>query len=79
MDNESFINVNIINFSVQKQEQIRQETDRDTTLQRLMQIVHEGWPDQINQLPPHIREYWAYRDELGIQNGILYQGSQNHS
>ena len=35
-----------------------------------------GWPDSIKDLPPVIRSYWPYRDELSVNDGILMKGSR---
>ena len=30
-----------------------------------------GWPETIKELPTSIRSYWAFRDELSVEDGIL--------
>ena len=34
-----------------------------------------GWPDTKDETLLCIREYWSYRDELIVQNGIIFRGS----
>ena len=50
-------------------EQIRQETDKDASMQTLRTLISAGWSDNKLQSPLCVREYWPYRDELSIQNG----------
>ena len=32
-----------------------------------------GWPTEREEVPVHIREFWTYRDELTLHNGVLFQ------
>jgi len=32
-----------------------------------------GWPEQKSQVPIPIREYWNYRAEISLRNGILFK------
>ena len=57
-------------------EKIRHATVNDPSLQALMNIVKEGWPDNKAKIPICIREYWPYRDELSTQNGLAYRGTR---
>ena len=53
--------------------QIQQQTVEDTALQVLKTTILTGWPETIEEAPVIIREYWAYRDELTVQNGVLFK------
>ena len=55
---------------------IRKETKADPVLDQLQGIITPGWPDSIKDLPPVIRLYWPYRDELSVNNGIIIKGSR---
>ena len=70
------IRYDVMNFSKNKQEQLKVETERDPVLHKLAQIVNEGWPDTLGQLPPELRLFWTYRDEIGLSGGILFKGNQ---
>ena len=56
--------------------QIQQQTVEDTALQVLKTTILTGWPETKEEVPVIIREYWAYRDELTVQNGVLFKGPQ---
>jgi hypothetical protein len=53
--------------------ELQQETAKDPVLQQLKQEVLTGWRDK-NELPENIRQFCGYRDEITVQNGILYKG-----
>ena len=46
----------------------------DDTLQSLIDYIADGFPDDKMILPPELRLYWPYRDELSVHNGIIYRG-----
>ena len=70
------IHIDLLNFSPKKQEQIREETTKDEGLRGLAQIIYSGWPETRQELPPILRDYWSYRDELAIESGIIFKGRQ---
>ncbi|KAJ8393363.1 hypothetical protein AAFF_G00060850 [Aldrovandia affinis] len=65
-----------LNVSSQRLEQIRRHTDRDECLQALKNTVLVGWPDVKEEAPLIAREYWPFRDEISVQNGILFRGQK---
>ena len=65
-----------VSFSTNKIEKLQYETHVDGTLQRLQDVIINGWPDSINELPVDIRCYYSFRDELSIENGIITKGQQ---
>ena len=34
----------------------------------------KGWPNSKEQIPEIIQEYWNFREEITIQDGISYKG-----
>ncbi|XP_048257540.1 uncharacterized protein K02A2.6-like [Haliotis rufescens] len=68
------IRVDLTQFSDKKIQSLKEETSKDATLQALKEIILEGWPERPKQLPAPIRPYWAYRDELSIEDGLLLKG-----
>jgi hypothetical protein len=58
------------------EKQMQGETMKDVILSQLYTLIVQGWPGEKNQLIPGLQPYWAYRDELTIQNGIIYKGLQ---
>ena len=57
-------------------DQLQRSTSHDDTSQVLKTTIPTGWPIQKDQVPIKIREYWSYRDELSVHNGVLFEGSR---
>ena len=55
---------------------LRDETKKDEPLSKLMTTIVQGWLYSRNQVPQPLRPYWPYRDELTIDNGLIYEGAQ---
>lgn len=68
--------VALINFSSEKRGTLREETAKDLKLNVLMEVIHQGWPEKMNDLPKEIRPFWPLRDELAIEPGVIFKGRQ---
>ena len=42
-------------------------------LMTLKTTVTTAWPELREQVPLPIREYWLYRDEISVHNGVLFK------
>ena len=51
-------------------------TSKDGNLMTLAEIIANGWPEDKTQVPPNVRDYWPYRDELAVQDRIIYRGTR---
>ena len=69
--------VNIIKATMEEEDvhELQQETASDLELQAVAEAISNGWPTLPNQTHPILHDYWNYRDELSIDNGIL---TKNH-
>lgn len=54
--------------------EIKQETAKDSTLQTLKHIILKGWPDSKASVPFEIIPYFNIREELAVQDGIIFLG-----
>ena len=57
-------------------DRLRQSTAKDDTLALLKHTVQHGWPQTITELPPELRPYWTFREEISIEDGILLKGER---
>ena len=39
-------------------------------------MVNTGWPETIKEVPDNLRQYWSFRDEIGVSQGVLFKGRQ---
>ena len=56
--------------------QLRRATDHDETLQTLKAVIHRGWPDNKSNLPLQVHPYFTLREELSIQDGLVFKGER---
>ena len=60
----------------QQLEKIQKETLKEPTLQVVKKTVLEGWPDNKSTVPMEARQYYSIRDELTVQDEILFKGQR---
>ena len=48
-------------------------TTADPALNQLRHYIFHGWPLQKCQLPQPIQHYWNYREELAIEDGLVFK------
>lgn len=74
-----FENINAASFlpvSEAKLREIQKATAEDTTLQALKDTILNGWPEERKNIPPEITAYFSLRDELAIQDGVIFRGQR---
>ena len=54
----------------------QKHTKEDVCLQMLNSIVLGGWPEHKEERPIAIRDYWAIRDEISAQDGVLFKSQR---
>ena len=64
----------LVQFSDTKLDNLKKDTSANPELSALREIIHAGWPGKRQHVPLHLRKYWAYRNELPIQNGLILKG-----
>ena len=65
-----------LNASEDRYISLARETDKDETLVALKNIIVKGWLDKRDECPMNLREFWNYRYELSILDGLVLKGSQ---
>ena len=71
---ESIHAVEYLAISEVQLNEIKQETARDSTLQTLKHMILKGWPDSKASVPVEIVLYFNIREELAVQDGIIFKG-----
>lgn len=51
-------------------------TAQDLVLETLKTTVLTGWPERREQCPVQIRDYWNFREEISLHNGILFKSQR---
>ena len=75
-DVELDLRVDFIRFSDDRVKAIKEETANDPTLQGLKCTIVQGWPENIKDVPTPIRQYWSFRDELSVEDGVVMKGQR---
>ena len=63
-----------LSISDTRLQQIQRLTASDSQLQTLRTTILTGWPNVKDNAPLNVRDFWNIREELTIQNGIIYKG-----
>ena len=45
------------------------DTSLDAVLDQLVDTIIAGGPEDVKDLPPNIRSFWSFRDQLSAENG----------
>ena len=48
----------------------------DPLIQEIAQNIQQGWPDEPTNISPTVREFFNYRDELVIEDNLLFKGER---
>ena len=78
-DESEFETINMIKYlpmSEERLQQIQQDTAVDESLQVLKAMIQGGWPEHKSDVPSIISPYLDMRDEMAIQNDIIFKGGQ---
>ena len=70
---ESLNPLDSLTVSRERLAQLQKATEQDTVLQTFKTTVLVGWPEQKSQVHIPIRDYWSYRDDISLHNGILFK------
>ena len=77
LDEEIEVNLmSILPISENKLELIKYETLQEPSLQQLKQVVQNGRPKRRCECPLATKPYWNYRDEISIQDDIIFRGER---
>lgn len=67
--------INRYNSELNKLYDIKKETENDIVLNKVKTYLSEGWPDK-NRLEANVIQYFGIRNDLIIDNEILYFGNR---
>ena len=56
--------------------ELQHETAQNASLQQLMSYIKHGWPDCIRDVPPQLKNYYGFREELTTSHGVIVKGDE---
>ena len=68
--------INSLSVTDRKKEQIKKGYEDDTDMCALKDIIMSGWPKEQTNLSECVQQYWNYRDEMTVQNGLILKGTR---
>lgn len=68
--------VHTISMSQDKLDELKQETDQDEELTKIIQFIIKGWPQSAKDIPKSIRKYWFLKDNFSYEDGVLLHGEE---
>ena len=78
-DESEFETINMMKYLPVSKERlllIQQDTEADESLQVLKAVIHKGWPEHKSNVPSIISPYFKMRDEMSIQDGLIFNGER---
>ena len=66
----------VLKVAVTRLESLRAESQTDPTLRILSDYIRTGWPKSMQDLDPTVKDYWCFRDELTILDGLIMKGNR---
>ena len=65
-----------VKITSERLSQLQKATEQDPALQALKNTILIGWPEVKEQVPLPIQDYWNFRGELILHNGVLFKNQQ---
>ena len=62
--------------SYERIKEVKEATTKDESMQTLLGIIKEGWPEHKKGVPSAVRPYFDERDTLSHQDGVILKGER---
>jgi len=69
-------NLSLIGIRPDRLGDIRLATGKDSVLTELKKVIMDGWPNERSLVTSSISQYYSYRDELTVDDGIVLRGER---
>ena len=72
---DAFVNWVVANMPATEKclDNIRQKQEEDEACKQIMSYCQNGWPAK-EHVPPSVKQFYPFRDELTVVNGLLLRG-----
>ena len=68
--------VDYVSVSAKCLTELQTATKSDKQLCRLMKIIMSGWPDDKNSMREDLKSYYTFREEMSVQDGLIFKGDR---
>ena len=62
-----------VKITSERLSQLQKATKQDLVMQALKNTILIGWPGMKEQVPLTVRDYWNFREEWTLHNGVLFK------
>ena len=62
-----------IKVAPERLSQLQKCTPQDLILETLKTTVLTGWPEKRHECPEQVCDYWNFREEISLHNGLLFK------
>ena len=76
LEEETLTPFDSIKGAPERLSQLQKCTAQDVVLETLTTTVLTGWPEKRDECPVQIRDYWNYREESSLDNGLLFKSQR---
>ena len=66
----------VLKIGATTKEILQEGTKEDSALKQLHDLIMNGFPDSMQDLPEELHYYWPFRDELTVMDGIILKGNR---
>ena len=63
-------------ISDRKMKEIKAHTEQDPQMDQLKQVMLKGWPEERHRCPEQVLDYWNFRDEWTVVDGLMLKGQK---
>ena len=56
--------------------EVREATAEDESMQKLLSVIREGWPDNKNEVPSELKPYFDVRHTLSQEDVVILKGER---
>ena len=76
LDKSKVHDVKTLPITEERLSEMRSLTEEDKALQQLKRVIMMGWPESKDKLHGLVGPYFPYRDEITLQEGIIFCGER---
>ena len=66
----------VLSISADRMTELQRETLADATMQKLAKFIKEGWSGHERSVPSDVKPFFAFRDELVVENDVILKGQK---
>ena len=66
----------LVHMTTSRLDKVKVATHLDPLLQKLTHQVMSGWPEHRQSCPTDLHQFWNFRDEIAVHDGILMKGNR---